>query len=53
MTPSKYQLCTVKFATIDGKTQMGPWASMCDLCHKAHGCGLGLGKGQRLTGGVK
>lgn len=32
---------------IDGRTKMGPWADMCQGCHKTHGIGLGLGKGQK------
>lgn len=31
---------------IDGKTIMGPWASMCPKCHLTYGTGLGMGKGQ-------
>lgn len=33
-------------AFVDGKTQFGPWGTMCLACHKRHGCGLGVGKGQ-------
>jgi hypothetical protein len=36
-------------ATVDGKTIMGPWAYMCDEHHKAYGCGLGTGRGQRIS----
>lgn len=35
-------------AHFDGKTDMGPWAYMCDTHFRAHGLGLGLGRGQRL-----
>lgn len=35
-------------ATVDGKTVYGPWAHMCDECHRLYGFGLGTGKGQRL-----
>jgi len=35
-------------AAVDGKTNMGPWAYMCEGCFQSHGVGLGLGKGQRL-----
>lgn len=38
---------------IDGKTQMGPWADMCPECHKTHGVGLGVGKGQKYKSGKK
>jgi hypothetical protein len=31
---------------VDGKTQMGPWGIMCRPCHRSHGVGLGLGRGQ-------
>jgi hypothetical protein len=34
---------------IDGKTTFGPWAIMTPDSHKAHGVGLGLGKGQRYA----
>lgn len=32
---------------IDGKTQFGPWACMCESCHESKGFGLGTGLGQR------
>lgn len=35
-------------AQYDGRTKFGPWAYMCDTHFRAHGIGLGLGKGQRL-----
>lgn len=35
-------------AAVDGKTNFGPWAYMCEACFATHGVGLGLGKGQRL-----
>ena len=38
-----------KRATVDGKTQMGPWAYMCDRHFEELGVGLGLGRGQRLV----
>ena len=38
---------SVRFSEIDGKTKMGPWGILCPRCHKNHGCGLGLGKGQK------
>ncbi len=44
-------MCRKKFKTddvfIDGKTQGGPWADMCEDCFEQHGIGLGLGKGQK------
>jgi len=35
-------------ASVDGKTQGGCWAFMCNVCHKAHGKGYGLGRGQKI-----
>ena len=32
---------------IDGRTRMGPWANMCNTCHRQYGCGLGTGCGQK------
>lgn len=32
---------------IDGKTQMGPWATMAPDSYSLLGVGLGLGRGQR------
>lgn len=36
-------------AAYDGKTQMGPWANMCEDCFSQYGVGLGTGQGQRLV----
>lgn len=36
-------------AAVDGKTVDGPWAYMCDGCHRRFGVGLGTGRGQRLV----
>jgi hypothetical protein len=36
-------------AHADGKTQMGPWANMCQLHFAFYGVGYGLGKGQRYV----
>lgn len=36
-------------AVFDGKTQMEPWAFMCQDCMDDHGVGLGLGRGQKLV----
>ena len=41
-------ICGSPEATYDGKTKLGPWASMCETCFKVHGVGLGLGLGQKL-----
>jgi hypothetical protein len=33
---------------VDGKTSpLGQWAYMCVNCHKDHGLGFGLGRGQK------
>ena len=49
--PTECQICkvpgTVDFVFIDGRTLQGPWGYMCMKCHREHGVGLGLGKGQR------
>ena len=35
---------------VDGSTGSGgPWAIMCDECHKTFGVGLGIGRGQRFV----
>ena len=31
---------------VDGKTKLGPWATMCAACHRVMGVGLGTGRGQ-------
>lgn len=38
-----------RLAAVDGKTNRGPWANMCDKHFKLYGLGLGTGLGQRLT----
>jgi len=47
--PDRCDLCRVPIQNtfVDGKTNMGPWASMCPDCHDAHGVGLGTGMGQK------
>jgi len=35
-------------AIYDAKTQMGPWAFLCEQHFEALGIGLGLGFGQKL-----
>lgn len=37
----------IKGEFIDGKTQMGPWATMAPPTFRIHGIGLGTGRGQR------
>ncbi len=36
-------------AKYDGKTDMGPWALMCENHFQVVGVGLGLGRGQKLV----
>ena len=53
--PTNCDICrrAIKKRFIDGRTKMGGlWAILCPSCHVSHGCGLGLGKGQKyeLTG---
>jgi hypothetical protein len=33
----------------DGATVYGPWANMCDPCHKRVGRGSGVGRGQKYA----
>jgi len=40
-------------AKYDGKTNIGPFAYMCQECFEEHGVGLGLGKGQELVTKLK
>jgi hypothetical protein len=35
-------------AYADAKLDIGPWAYVCKACFTAHGCRLGLGRGQEL-----
>ena len=42
-------ICGMFKAKYDGKTFMGAWANMCDVCFKNFGVGLGMGKGQILN----
>lgn len=35
-------------AKYDGRTNLGPWAYMCERHFRIYGIGLGLGRGQRL-----
>jgi hypothetical protein len=48
-SPEKCDIChgDIKDHFVDGKTKMGPWANMCEKCHRQHGVGLGEGKGQK------
>lgn len=35
-------------AVYDGKTNLGPWANMCEKHYRTFGIGLGTGKGQKF-----
>jgi len=39
-----HRVCTS--ILVDGRTHHGPWAVMCEDCHKSFGVGLGTGRGQ-------
>jgi hypothetical protein len=47
--PKKCDICgtALKRFFIDGRTDTGAWANMCERCHKERGVGLGIGKGQK------
>ena len=54
VTVDKYPMCDFcateivdSAARYDAKTMGGPWAKMCERHFKAHGIGLGIGRGQR------
>jgi hypothetical protein len=53
--PKKCQICggPLKEAFVDGATVFGPWAIMCIACHRGHGRGLGLGRGQKFDVATK
>jgi len=53
-TPTTCDLCKRPFGTafVDGRTAWGPWAMMCDSCHRDNGGQLGLGRGQRYNLGT-
>ena len=46
--PKTCNLCgrTLGTVFIDGNSRAGGWAIMCGDCHKYHGYGLGVGRGQ-------
>lgn len=51
-TPSNCDLCTgpIKDRFVDGRLRdIGQWAYMCPGCHKVHGHGFGIGRGQEFT----
>jgi hypothetical protein len=43
------QLCNEPLieSYIDGATVVGPWAIMCDACHRQFGVGWGVGRASR------
>ncbi len=45
----KKELSKSKFF-VDGMTNMGPWAVMCDDCYPKWGVGIGAGWGQQYEG---
>ena len=47
--PKQCELCEGKITEIfiDGRTQFGSWANMCESCHVEHGGRLGEGFGQK------
>jgi len=49
--PAECDICNQQLADeltfVDGKTIHGPWALMCEGCHKLQGVGIGTGRGQR------
>ena len=49
--PRRCDLCgePIVAAFVDGKTRMGPWATMCLDCHDLNGVGFGPGLGQIYT----
>lgn len=53
--PATCDLCDkpIARAFVDGKTQEGPWAVMCERCHNMNGVGLGTGKGQKYKSELK
>lgn len=46
--PTRCDICGLDFigTFIDGKTLQGPWGLLCTNCHRQHGVGLGVGRGQ-------
>ena len=47
--PATCDMCSMDIKDghfVDGKTVMGPWATMCARCHGSYGVGLGVGLGQ-------
>ena len=57
LIPKYCDICKkpLKIFFVDGRTKMGPWAIMCSSCHREHGVGIGIGKGQKysILGGQK
>jgi hypothetical protein len=49
--PSRCDICgtEIKETFVDGKTKYGPWEILCLLCHRKHGIGFGVGRGQRYS----
>lgn len=49
--PTHCDICRVKLQKefVDGRTAFGPWAIMCNGCHRDQKIGLGTGCGQRYN----
>ena len=51
--PAKCDICEKDLEEqeifIDGVTQYGPWALMCQECHSCVGNGIGSGRGQAYS----
>jgi hypothetical protein len=47
--PEQCDLCGAGLEDVfyDAKTHGGPWGFLCVRCFKAHGIGLGMGRGQK------
>lgn len=47
--PKNCDICHVPLEKtfVDGRTAFGPWAIMCEACHRDQHIGLGTGKGQK------
>lgn len=48
--PQQCDLCKKPITNVfvDGRTQYGPWACMCETCHGEQGGMLGTGLGQKF-----
>lgn len=46
--PTHCDICDAPITTtfVDGRIPVVGWAIMCLACHRSHGCGFGVGRGQ-------